>query len=155
MPTCIQILAKLIPENDSDWAISFSWCGNIRSRPPPWISKLLPKYLRLIAEHSMCHPGLPLPHGLSHDGSSSENFHNAKSSGSFFVSSTSTRAPDTNSSVFFLESFPYSLNFKTEKYTPFLEAYANPLSINPLIRLIMSEMCSVALGKRSSLFTFS
>src|SRR5487761_1239280 len=134
IPTCIQILAKLTPEKDSDCAISFSWWGNIRSRPPPWISKLLPRYFKLIAEHSMCHPGLPLPHGLFHVGESSENFHNAKSRGSFFVSSTSTRAPEINSSIFFFESFPYSLNFKTEKYTPFLDTYANPLSTKPLIK---------------------
>src|SRR6185312_6643714 len=105
--------------------------------------------------HSMCHPGLPLPHGLSHVGDSSENFHRAKSSGSFFVSSTSTLAPDTNSSIFFLDSFPYSANFDTEKYTPFLEVYANPFSIKPFIKFIMSEMCSVALGYKSALFTFS
>src|SRR5512135_1340716 len=85
IPTCIQILAKLMPENASDCAISFSWCGNIKSRPPPWISKLLPRYFKLMAEHSMCHPGLPLPHGLSHTGLSFANFHKAKSTGSFFV----------------------------------------------------------------------
>src|SRR5574340_202360 len=76
MPTCIQILAKFLPEYDSDWAISFSWCGNMRSLPPPCISKSSPRYLRLMAEHSMCHPGLPGPQGLCHLGSSLANFHN-------------------------------------------------------------------------------
>ena len=63
----------------------------------------------------MCHPGLPLPHGLSHDGSDSENFHSAKSIGLFFSSSIDTRAPEIKSSVFFLDSFPYWVNFETEK----------------------------------------
>ena len=45
----------------------------------------------------------------------SENFHNAKSIGSFFSSSTATLAPETKSSVFFLDNFPYSENFETEK----------------------------------------
>ena len=45
----------------SDCAISFSWCGNTRSRPPPWISKLGPRYFSAIAEHSMCQPGRPAP----------------------------------------------------------------------------------------------
>jgi len=39
----------------------------------------------------------------------------AKSIGLFFSSSISTRAPETKSSVFFLDSFPYSVNFETEK----------------------------------------
>src|SRR5215212_3041466 len=84
MPVCNHNLAKRVSEKASDWAISFSWCGNIRSFPPPCISKGLSKYFKAIAEHSMCHPGLPLPHGLCHAGSSEENFHKAKSSGSCF-----------------------------------------------------------------------
>ena len=50
------------------------------------MSKFSPRYFILIAEHSMCHPGLPFPQGLSHVGFMSEYFHNAKSSASFFVS---------------------------------------------------------------------
>ncbi len=106
IPTCIQIFANGFDVKDSDCAISFSWCGNIKSLPPPCMSKFSPRYLMLIAEHSMCQPGLPLPHGLSHRGASSENFHNAKSSGSFFVSSTSTREPEISSSIFFFDSLP-------------------------------------------------
>ncbi len=127
----------------------------MRSRPPPWISKSGPRYLRLMAEHSMCQPGLPCPHGLGHLGSSSANFHNAKSSGSFLVSSTSTLAPEINSSVFFFDSLPYSLNFDTAKYTPFLDTYAIFLSTSDFIRSIMSEMCSVAFGYESALLTFN
>ena len=26
-----------------DWASSFSWCGNTRSRPPPWMSNSAPR----------------------------------------------------------------------------------------------------------------
>ena len=69
----------------------------------------------------MCHPGLPFPHGLSHVGSISENFHTAKSAGSFFVSSICILDPDCSSSIFFFESFPYSENFETAKYTPLFE----------------------------------
>ena len=64
-------------------AISFSWCGNTRSMPPPWMSKLRPSSASLIAEHSMCHPGRPRPQGLSHPGTpSGDGFHSTKSIGS-------------------------------------------------------------------------
>ena len=106
MPACIQIFANCSQVKDSDCAISFSWCGKIKSLPPPCISKFFPRYLILIAEHSMCHPGLPFPHGLSQFGGSSENFHNAKSRGLSFASSTSILAPLSRSSVFFFDNFP-------------------------------------------------
>ena len=57
------------PWTHSDCAISFSWCGNTRSRPPPWMSSALPSVACAIAEHSMCHPGRPGPHGASQRGS--------------------------------------------------------------------------------------
>ena len=58
-----------------DWACSFSWCGNRRSTPPPWMSKAGPRYLPAIAEHSMCHPGRPGPQGLGQAAvSGSESF---------------------------------------------------------------------------------
>ena len=44
-----------------DWACSFSWWGKRRSTPPPWMSKAGPRYLRAMAEHSMCQPGRPGP----------------------------------------------------------------------------------------------
>ena len=44
-----------------DWAISFSWCGKTRSRPPPWMSNSCPRYRQHMAEHSMCQPGRPRP----------------------------------------------------------------------------------------------
>src|SRR5262249_16953799 len=40
-------------------AISFSWCGNTRSMPPPWMSNVSPKCFQAIAEHSMCQPRRP------------------------------------------------------------------------------------------------
>ena len=71
---------------DSAWlaqtlcASSFSWCGKIRSRPPPWISTVVPSTSRIIAEHSICHPGRPRPHGDSHPGCASAlGFHSTKS----------------------------------------------------------------------------
>ena len=50
-----------------DWAISFSWWGKRRSRPPPWMSKASPRNLWLMAEHSRCQPGRPFPKGASHE----------------------------------------------------------------------------------------
>ena len=71
-PPCAQVLC----------AISFSWCGKIRSRPPPWMSKVSPRCVSLIAEHSMCQPGRPRPQGLSQPGwSGSDGFHSTKSAG--------------------------------------------------------------------------
>ena len=115
IPTCIHMRANSPPVRDSDWAISFSWWGKIRSRPPPCMSSLSPRCLMLIAEHSMCQPGRPRPHGLSHDGSPSSNFHSAKSSGSRFAASTSIRAPDLSSSTLFFESMPYRPKLDTAK----------------------------------------
>ena len=67
-PLCIQVLAKgpWLGFAASLCAISFSWCGKMRSIPPPWMSNPKPRYFALIAEHSMCQPGRPLPHGLGH-----------------------------------------------------------------------------------------
>ena len=70
-----------------DWACSFSWWGKRRSTPPPWMSKAGPRYLPAIAEHSMCQPGRPGPHGEGQEavcGSDSffHPFQRAKSRGS-------------------------------------------------------------------------
>lgn len=76
---CTQYCAKSSPKALA-WAISFSWCGKIRSMPPPWMSKAVPRYLWAIAEHSRCQPGRPRPHGVSQDGSPGLTaFHIAKS----------------------------------------------------------------------------
>ena len=92
MPFSIQKCANGLPVQDSDCAISFSWCGKIRSWPPPWMSNVSPRYFIAIAEHSMCQPGRPGPHGLSHAGSPGlAPFHSAKSSGSRFASPSSMR----------------------------------------------------------------
>src|SRR5712691_3553612 len=84
-PLCIQKRANGAPLcAHSDCAISFSWCGNKRSMPPPWISKVNPSRAALIAEHSMCQPGRPRPQGLFQPGNSGgEGFHNTKSIGFF------------------------------------------------------------------------
>ena len=85
----------------SDWAISLSWCGNFKSIPPECISICELKMEPAIAEHSMCHPGRPLPHGESHDGSPGfDIFHKAKSvslrfSGDF----SSVRAPSPSANA--------------------------------------------------------
>ena len=47
------------------------------------MSKCSPSSASLIAEHSMCQPGRPVPHGESHCGSPGlAAFHSTKSSGS-------------------------------------------------------------------------
>jgi len=49
------------------------------------MSNLSPQTAELIAEHSMCHPGRPCPHGLSQYGSPLlEAFQRAKSDGERF-----------------------------------------------------------------------
>ncbi len=80
---CIQIAAIRPPCAPSDWAISFSWWGKIRSMPPPWTSNEGPSVASAMAEHSMCQPGRPGPQGDSHQVSSSSlrPFQSAKSSG--------------------------------------------------------------------------
>ena len=119
IPTCIHALASgAPPECASDWAISFSWWGNTRSRPPPCRSIVSPRYRRHIAEHSMCQPGLPLPQGLGQDGSPDENFQSAKSRGSRFAPSTATLAPALRLPVSLPDSLPYPARAPTEKYTP-------------------------------------
>jgi len=56
IPLCIQICASSCPRAARVCAASFSWCGNIRSLPPPWMSKPTPSNDSAIAEHSMCQP---------------------------------------------------------------------------------------------------
>lgn len=54
------------------------------------MSSLSPEIALAIAEHSMCHPGRPLPQGESHEGSPGfDAFHNAKSAGALFSVSLS------------------------------------------------------------------
>ena len=86
IPLCIQMRAKGWPAA-SDCARSFSWCGKTRSSPPPWIQNSGPSSFAAIAEHSMCQPGRPTPHGDSQEVSSSSlvAFQSAKSRGSSFA----------------------------------------------------------------------
>ena len=46
-----------------------SWCGKIRSEPPPETSNPGPRWRSAIAVHSTCQPGRPRPKGDSQDGS--------------------------------------------------------------------------------------
>ena len=81
-PTWNHSRTKGCPVTDSDWAASHSWCGNTRSRPPPWMSIVSPSSRSASAEHSMCQPGRPGPQRDSHAGSSgSDGCHSTKSSG--------------------------------------------------------------------------
>ena len=109
-PLCIQTCENGLPVAPSLWAISFSWCGNCRSAPPPWMSKLSPSISQPMAEHSMCQPGRPAPQGLAHLTSSGSLglalFHSTKSSGSCLPSCTATRSPACNSSSDLPDSLP-------------------------------------------------
>ncbi len=95
IPLCIQIRASGLPRAACVCAASFSWCGKTRSMPPPWMSNSTPSSASAIAEHSMCQPGRPRPHGASQE-VSSPSFHafqSAKSSGSSFSEAPSTPSP--------------------------------------------------------------
>ena len=56
-PTWSQCRTNGWPVTASDWAVSHSWWGKTRSRPPPWRSMVSPSSRRASAEHSMCQPG--------------------------------------------------------------------------------------------------
>ena len=95
IPLCIQSRASGRPRAASVCAASFSWCGKTRSTPPPWMSNSTPSSASAIAEHSMCQPGRPAPHGESQEVSSPSlvAFQSAKSSGSSLRSAPSTPSP--------------------------------------------------------------
>ncbi|MNE78897.1 hypothetical protein D3C80_1753400 [compost metagenome] len=109
-PLCIHMLTKGLPLAPSDCAISFSWCGNCRSAPPPWMSKCSPSSVQLMAEHSMCQPGRPAPHFESHllSGGSLAlaDFQSTKSSGSCLASLALTRSPARRSSSDLPDNLP-------------------------------------------------
>ena len=85
------------------------------------MSKESPKWCKLIALHSICHPGLPLPHGESHAGSPGlADFQRAKSLCSLL--SDLSNLPDPPAWTASIE-FPVSVpNFsgaeETENQTP-------------------------------------
>ena len=108
IPLCIHSRARGTPRAASVWAISFSWCGKTRSMPPPWMSKSAPRSFSPIAEHSMCQPGRPSPHGDGHEVSSSAlcAFHRAKSSGSSLRLAVPASSPWSISAGSRLESLP-------------------------------------------------
>ena len=60
---CSQWRTNGLPVSASLCATSHSWCGKIRSVPPPCRSSVGPSSCIDIAEHSMCHPGRPTPNG--------------------------------------------------------------------------------------------
>ncbi len=108
MPLCIHSRANGFVRAASVCAISFSWWGNTRSEPPPWISKSTPRISSAMAEHSMCQPGLPSPQGESQAVSSPSlrAFHRAKSWGDSLCSAASSPSPCCISSSGRLESLP-------------------------------------------------
>ena len=117
MPLCIHSRASGFPRPATVCATSFSWCGNTRSMPPPWMSNSSPSSCSAIAEHSMCQPGRPRPHGESHEVSSPSlcAFQSAKSSGSSLRSAPSTPSPWSIWSTSRRDSEPYSGSVRTRK----------------------------------------
>ena len=102
-----------------DWACSFSWWGKRRSTPPPWMSKAAPRYLRAIAEHSMCQPGRPGPYGDGQAAVSGSDsflwpFHSAKSRGSRLPRGSASPA-GSMSSIRCRVSSPYAGHDRTSK----------------------------------------
>ena len=98
IPWCIQWRANCLPSATA-CARSFSWCGKMRSCPPPCRSNPSPRRASDMTTHSVCQPGRPGPHGDSHEGSAGfAFFQRAKSNGDRFSSFTSTRAPDRSES---------------------------------------------------------
>ena len=66
-----------------------------------------PRVFSDIAEHSVCHPGLPMPHGDSQPGCTPVlGFHKTKSAGSFLKSATSTLLPAICSSLILFDNLP-------------------------------------------------
>ena len=108
MPLCIHSLASGLPRAASVCAISFSWCGNTRSEPPPWTSKSTPSSSSAMAEHSMCQPGRPSPQGELQLVSSPSfvAFQSAKSCGARLSAAASSPSPCRISSVGRFESLP-------------------------------------------------
>mmetsp|Transcript_20993 Transcript_20993/g.65938 ORF Transcript_20993/g.65938 Transcript_20993/m.65938 type:complete len:285 (-) Transcript_20993:20-874(-) len=126
-------------------AISFSWCGNAKSTPPACKSNVSPNAARVIAEHSMCQPGRPAPHGDSQLGSPAfAPFHSAKSRASRFPESgSSTRSaaaalvPRPSAKV------PYKApSFPTSNHTEPPEAYAKPRASISRTKSTISSTCS-------------
>ena len=146
-PLCIQYLAKVLPVAVSLWAISFSWCGKIRSMPPPWMSNVSPRYAMLMAEHSMCQPGRPLPHGLFQAGSPGlAAFHRAKSAGCCALPARS-RVPASDSSTRAAGELAVVLGLGVVEVHVAVGDVGRALSISRLINSMIAPMCCVACGK--------
>ncbi len=85
------------------------------------MSNAEPRYFSAIAEHSMCQPGRPGPHGdgqaaVSGSDSFFQPFHRAKSRGSRLPRGSASVAGSMSSSAWWVSS-PYAGHDRTSKYT--------------------------------------
>ncbi len=85
------------------------------------MSKAEPRYFSAIAEHSMCQPGRPRPHGEGQDAVSGSlsflnPFHSAKSRGSRLPRGSASCAASISSTLW-PDSAPYAGHDITSKYT--------------------------------------
>src|ERR1700744_4633731 len=95
------------------------------------MSMVSPRCASHIAEHSMCQPGRPRPHGLLQPGRSGvDGFHSTKSPGFFLYGDTSTRAPASNSSDERPDKWPYLGYDEMSNSTWPSAAYALPCAIS-------------------------
>src|SRR5206468_4135338 len=83
-----------------------SWWGKTLSAPPVWTSKRSPSNDSDMAEHSICQPGNPSPHGLGQSccRCSPAAFQSVKSPGCFLRGSGSPRTPVSRLSVVLRDS---------------------------------------------------
>ena len=148
---CSQCRTNGLPVRASLCATSHSWCGKIRSVPPPCRSRVGPSSCMDMAEHSMCHPGRPTPNGARHAGSSaSDGCQRTKSRGSRRCGSSGlpprARARRTICSREYCDSLPKFGAVEMSKYAVPLVRYAWSESSNRSTIDTISSIVSVARG---------
>ena len=127
--------------------------------PPPWMSKCSPRISRAIAEHSMCQPGRPLPHGLSQPGSPRLGGlpEREVERVALALADVDARAGASRSSIVAVRELAVAGKARTAKYTPWRSSttYAAPFATSSAINACICGMNSVARGISSGRRTLS